>query len=248
MSGKSDGVWQDRAAWERKLKNWRLSPKEQTRVSEAALCGKLLTEPWYSRIGLVSDDAPQFKLFGLIHGLCWVHGERKIDRLIPLTVAHRRGKEQSQTKFWELYASLKAYRESPTEQQRVEIGSRFDTMCEQRTGYVELNKALVLLGAKREEFLAVLDYPQLPLHNNLSENDIREYARLRKISGGTRSDLGRRCRDTFMSLKKTCRKLGVSFSDYLRDRLSQANQIPPLVELIRRKASDDPPAPVAANV
>ena len=60
------------------------------------------------------------------------HNERKIDRLIPLTVAHRRAKEQSQTKFWELYASLKAYRESPTEQQSVEIGSRFDTMYEQR--------------------------------------------------------------------------------------------------------------------
>ena len=31
----------------------------------------------------------------------------------------RRAKEQLQTKFWELYASLKAYRESPTEQQSV---------------------------------------------------------------------------------------------------------------------------------
>ncbi len=248
MSRKPDGVWQDRAAWERKLKNWRLRPKEQIRVSEAALCGKLLTEPWYSRIGLVSDDAPQFKLFGLIHGLCWVHGERKIDRLIPLTAVHRRAKEQSQTKFWELYASLKDYRESPTEQQRIEIGSRFDAMCGQKTGYVELNTALGLLAAKRAEFLAVLDYPHLPLHNNLSENDIREYARLRKISGGTRSDQGRRCRDTFMSLKKTCRKLGVSFGEYLRDRLSQTKRIPPLVDLIRSKAKDGPPAPVAASV
>lgn len=99
---------------------------------------------------------------------------------------------------------------------------RFDAMCSQKTGYVELNEALGLLGAKRDEFLAVLEHPQLPLHNNLSENDIREYARLRKISGGTRSDLGRRCRDTFRSLKKTCRKLGVSFGAYLRDRLSDA--------------------------
>ena len=241
MSRKSDGVWQNRAAWEQQLKKWRLSPKDAVRVSEAALCGKLLTEAWYSRIGLVSDDAPQFKLFGLIHGLCWVHGERKIDRLIPLTASHRRAKEQSQQQFWDLYASLKDYRESPTPEQQVEIGSRFDTMCSQKTGYVELNQALGLLGAKRDEFLAVLDHPQLPLHNNLSENDIREYARLRKISGGTRSDLGRRCRDTFMSLKKTCRKLGVSFGAYLKDRLSQANEIPPLVELIRSKATDRPP-------
>ena len=239
MSGEPDGVWQNRAAWEQQLEKWGLSPKDQTRVSEAALCGKLLTEAWYSRIGLVSDDAPQFKLFGLIHGLCWVHGERKIDRLIPLIASHRRAKEQSQQQFWDLYASLKNYRDSPTEQQRIEIGLRFDAMCSQKTGYGELNEALGLLGAKREEFLAVLEHPELPLHNNLSENDIREYARLRKISGGTRSDVGRRCRDTFMSLKKTCRKLGVSFGAYLADRLSETSQIPPLVELIRRKAMND---------
>lgn len=236
MSGKPDGCWHSQAAWEQQLKKWRLSPQQQTRVSEAALCGKLLTEAWYSRIGLVSDDAPQFKLFGLIHGLCWVHGERKIDRLIPLTAAHRRAQGQSQQQFWDLYASLKEYRESPTEKLRIEIGSRFDAMCCQRTGYAELDQALRLLGAKRAGFLAVLDHPQLPLHNNLSENDIREYARLRKISGGTRSDPGLRCRDTFMSLKKTCRKLGVSFGDYLRDRLSQGNQIPPLVDLLCDKA------------
>jgi hypothetical protein len=47
-------------------------------------------------LGLISDGAPQFKVFGLIHGLCWVHGARKIDRLIPLTAAHRRAKETAQ--------------------------------------------------------------------------------------------------------------------------------------------------------
>ena len=92
-------------------------------------------------------------------------------------------------------------------------------LCNRKTGYPDLNAALERLHAKREGFLAVLSHPHLPLHNNLSENDIREYARLRKISAGTRSDQGRRCRDTFLSLKKTCRKLGVSFWSYLGDRI-----------------------------
>jgi hypothetical protein len=56
----------------------------------------------------------------------------------------------------------------------------------------------------------VLEHPEIPLHNNGAENAIREYVTKRKISGGTRSDTGRKCRDTFISLKKTCRKLGVS--------------------------------------
>ena len=236
MENKHEGVWMGRVAWQQRLKTWRLSPRDQARVSEAALCGTLLTEAWYSRVGLVSDDAPQFKLFGLVHGLCWVHGERKIDRLIPLTAAQRRAKERSQGKFWELYASLKEYRQEPTPERRQQIEVGFDSMCQSKTGYVDLNQALELLHAKRNEFLAVLEYPHLPLHNNLSENDIREYARLRKISGGTRSDPGRRCRDTFMSLKKTCGKLSVSFSSYLRDRLSKAKSIPRLVELMAAKA------------
>jgi len=83
----------------------------------------------------------------------------------------------------------------------------------------------------------VLKRPETPLHNNLSENDIREYVKRHKVSGSTRSELGRRCRDTFTSLKKTCRKLDVSFWDYLIDRLSHANKIPPLQELIVQYAN-----------
>ena len=82
----------------------------------------------------------------------------------------------------------------------------------------------------------MLDRPEIPLHNNLSENDIRDYVKKRRISAGTRSDLGRRCRDTFLSLKKTCRKLGVSFWEYLQDRLLGRGVIPPLPDLIRRAA------------
>ena len=78
---------------------------------------------------------------------------------------------------------------------------------------------------------------RLPLHNNLSESDIREYVKRRKISGSTRSDEGRRCRDTFASLKKTCRKLGISFWQYLRDRVSRSNAIAPLDEAVRAAAA-----------
>jgi hypothetical protein len=36
----------------------------------------------------------------------------------------------------------------------------------------------------------------IPLHTNDSERDIRDYVKKRKVSGVTRSDLGRQCRDT----------------------------------------------------
>ena len=57
------------------------------------------------------------------------------------------------------------------------------------------------------------------------------------ISGGTRSDLGKRCRDGFASLKKTCRKLGISFWDYLGDRIARHGHIAPLPDIIRERAA-----------
>src|SRR5438876_2223169 len=88
----------------------------------------------------------------------------------------------------------------------------------------------------RADLLRVLERPRSNLHNNAMESDIREFVKRRKISGGTRNDAGRRCRDTFASLKKTCRKLGVCFWQYLQDRVRGLGQIASLADLIRQKA------------
>jgi hypothetical protein len=88
----------------------------------------------------------------------------------------------------------------------------------------------------------VLDHPEIPIHNNGSESDIREYVTKRKISGGTRSQYGREARDTFISLYKTCKKQGVSFWHLLADRLTKTNQIPLLANLVREQIE------LAANV
>jgi len=92
------------------------------------------------------------------------------------------------------------------------------------------------MSRNKQELLLVLERPDLPLHNNLSEGDIREYVKRRKISGGTRSDEGRRGRDTFASLKKTCRKLGVSFWRFLNDRVRGEEEIQALPALIELRA------------
>ena len=99
-----------------------------------------------------------------------------------------------------------------------------------------LDQVLARLKRRKAELLKVLEKPELPLHNNAPWQDIREFVKKRKISGSTRSEDGRRCRDTFASLKKTCRKLGVSFWNYLIDRVGGKNQIPALAQLIAQKA------------
>ena len=127
---------------------------------------------------------------------------------------------------------------APTPQWRGRLDNDFDRLFSKKTGWPELDEELRKIHGKKSELLLVLEHPEIPLHNNLSENDIRQYVKKRKISAGTRSDVGRRCRDTFLSLKTTCRKLGVVFWRYLRDRIRRLNEIPPLTELIRRKAAE----------
>ncbi len=93
----------------------------------------------------------------------------------------------------------------------------------------------------KDELLRVLTLPLLPLHTNAAENDIREYVTRRKISGGTRHDNGRRARDTFTGLKKTCRKLGLSFWHYLLSRITYDETVPYLPDVIRTRASASVP-------
>ena len=114
---------------------------------------------------------------------------------------------------------------------------RVDEIFQEKTCFITLNLALERIYKNKTELLLVLHRPEIPLHNNGSESDIREYAKRRKVSGGTRSSRGRQSRDTFISLKKTCRKLGLSFWEYIQDRVSGLNSIPTISELMRKKAA-----------
>ena len=160
-------------------------------------------------------------------------------RLIPLNDAERAAYDEVRDAIWKYYQRLKAYRESPSPQRRGRLEKDFDRLFLQTTGWEELDAVLRKIHGKKNELLVVLDHPEIPLHNNLSENDIRQYVKKRKISAGTRSDAGRRCRDTFLSLKTTCRKLGVTFWSYLQDRIQGLDKIPSLGDLIRQKSAEN---------
>jgi transposase IS66 family protein len=210
------------------------SARAVTLATEGALLGGLVTQGFRLDIGLVSDDAGQFDLFA--HGLCWVHAERPLQHLLPLNELDRRAIEWVRQHVWTLYRDLKAYRQQPDPTGKAPLTAAFESLCATKTTCEPLNQVLQHFQANQAELLRVLERPELPLHNNRSENDRRDMVKKRKISAGTRSETGRRCRDTFASLKKTCRKQGLSFWEYLKDRVSGLKVIPPLAELIRRAA------------
>src|SRR5664280_1756222 len=171
------------------------SPRHRKIITEGALMGGLLAQGIPANLSIISDDAGQFNVFD--HALCWIHAERIINRLIALNDDHVNAVDAVREQLWQLYRDLKAYKLDPTATQADDIKFRFQTMCSTQTVYATLNQALKRMGNNQHELLRVLDKPYLPLHNNLSERDIRDYVKKRKISGSTRSEAGRKCRDTF---------------------------------------------------
>ena len=188
---------------------------------------------------IVSDDASQFRVG--VHALCWVHAERLVHKLVPANDKQRNAIEIARRMIWWFYRALKQYKLAPGLEQAQLLRARFDRIFKRAsTGYASLDRLLKRLFRNKDQLLRVLERPDIPLHTNASENDIRAFVTKRKISGGTVSDKGRDARDVMLGLAKTCMKLKLSFYDFIGDRLGiPGPKIPPLATLIR-------PAPAAS--
>ena len=208
-------------------------------ATEGALVGSIISHGYNKDLAIISDDAGQFNVF--LHALCWVHAERTIHKLIGFTTEQQELLKETRSDIWQLYRDLKEYQLQPDKNMKLELENRFDELFTRKTGFATLDLALKRIHLNKSELLLVLARPDIPLHNNLSERDIREYVKRRKISGSTRSDIGKKCRDTFTSLKKTCRKLKISFWDYLNDRISNKNKIPPIPDVMKFQVAQSGP-------
>jgi hypothetical protein len=232
----------DESAWQARLVELGITAKLLVRFStEGALLGQIIEQGVSPKLAILSDGAQQFEI--LVHASCWIHAERPLTRVVPYNEAHRAAIAQVRQQIWEFYKDLKAYRARPNPAHKPVLEARFDALVDQKTDYpTSIGNVLQAMRNYKADLLLVLDRPEVPLHNNGTESIIRGYVKTRKISGSTRSDPGRRCRDTFASLKKTCRKLGVSFWTFLVDRLSGFNKIPRLAALIHQAAMEFPSA------
>ena len=202
-------------------------------ATEGALWGAVHAHGFLQDAVVLSDGAGQFNVGQ--HALCWVHAERLVHKLDTFTDKHRAAQALIRRLIWRLYAALKAYRRKPSRRRRIALRAWFDRIFRRRTGFVTLDRLLARLHANKDEMLMVLERPEIPLHTNGSENDIRCQVTRRKVSAGTRSNLGRDCRDAFLGLAKTCMKQGIAFWDYLGDRFNIPGHrdVPPLADYIR---------------
>jgi Transposase IS66 family len=238
LAAQPETTFADPAAWSAHLERLGFTALSTTPdpvliATEGAQWGSIQAHRFLCDAVVLSDDAGQFAVGQ--HALCWVHAERLVHKLDTFTDLHRTAQQKVRKLIWNFYADLKVYRVNPSKSRRLALRARFDRIFHRRTGFVTLDRLLQRLHANKAELLMVLERPEIPLHTNGSENDIRCQVIRRKVSAGTRSDSGRDCRDAFLGLAKTCAKHGIAFWDYLGSRLNvhgQAN-IPPLPELVR---------------
>ena len=230
LHGNGIGRAMTQAEWDSFLLGINLREAEERLATEAALVASLVEKGVPLDLGVHSDDAGQFDVF--VRSLCWIHEERHYRKIIPSDEEARKAIQKVRDELWSLYNGLKEYKAFPSDARKAELSEKFDCLFLQTTSSPTLNKRLAQTYAKKERLLRVLERPGTPLHNNGAETDVREFVTKRKVSGGTRSDDGKRCRDTFLSLKKTCIKLRITFWNYLHDRVSKTFRLPPLSHLM----------------
>lgn len=139
--------------------------------------------------------------------------------------------------FWESYRKLRAYQEEPTPEEAERLWAEFDRVFGRRTGYEMLDERIAKSQGKKRELLAVLEHPEVPLHNNAAERAARRRVRKRDVSFGPRSEAGRRAWDTLQTLSETAKKVGIRFYHWLWDRVSETNAMPSLAEVIEERAA-----------
>jgi regulator of replication initiation timing len=185
---------------------------------------------------LLSDDAPQFKRITDELALCWVHDARYYKKLSPVVAHHRHLLDEFMDRYWTFYDKLLAYRKAPAAEQVPRLEAEFVELFSTRTGYTGLDRRISMTLDKRVSLLIVLRHPEIPLHNNPAEIEMRRRVRKRDVSFGPRTQDGLRAWDTFATLLATTKKLGVSFYRYVHDRVTESGEIPNLADLIVKRA------------
>jgi hypothetical protein len=155
--------------WERHLRALALSEMKVTPdpvliASEGALWGAIHHQGLLQDTVIVSDDAGQFRVG--VHGLCWVHAERLVHKLVPANDRQRNAVEVAKRMIWWFYRALKEYKLAPSPERAQVLRARFDRIFNRAsTGYATLDSLLRRLFRNKDHLLRVLERPEIPLNS-----------------------------------------------------------------------------------
>lgn len=195
-----------------------------TRRYNSKTLNRLLGKTGREKSFVGDDGSPNGECLKCKHKqVCWVHEIRHYKKIFPFFTPHQGLKIQILTQWQQFYHLAKHYAEAPPEKRagdRRNIENVFDEITTQVTGCKELDKQLGLTRHKKERLLTFLDHPELPIHNNQCELDLREYVIQRNISHETKSVAGDRSIERHLSVIQTAQKQGLDIFSTLNDLLT----------------------------
>ena len=217
----------------------KLGPTPRKHIKDMLAIVAYQSQPTFPVVELlVCDDAPQCQLLTAELALCWLHEWRHYKKLMPRIAYHHKRLKEFGDAFWKLYRQLLAYRQTPSQKEAEYLRSQFERLFGQATGYEQLDERMAMTLAKKERLLMVLRHPEIPLHNNPAELGARQRVRKRDVSLQARTKEGIAAWDSFQTLVETAKKLGVNIYCYVRDRITQHNQLPSLATLIMEQSKE----------
>jgi len=215
-----------------------LGPQQRQHVYEATAQAAYAAQTVSAGVDtLVCDAAGQFAGATRERALCWVHDARHDKKLVPVVPENRARLQAFMTDYWAFYKELLVYRAQPSAPEAALLRTAFTTLVTTTTGYAALDARIAKTRAHQHELLQVLDYPELPLHNNRSELGARRRVRKRDVSFGPRTPAGAKAWDTLQTLAAIAQQHGVNVRHYFYDRVSGACQMPSLASLIAQQAA-----------
>ncbi|MGD9202470.1 MAG: transposase [Chitinispirillia bacterium] len=209
------------------------------RVKEAFVFAAYHDQKEYPLVELlVSDDASEYnKIAILFHGLCWIHDARYYKKLAPVIKAHQEIVSDFMDQYWQYYKNLLEYKKNPSKKSAKMLQQKFDQLFGSNTNYSQLNTCIKRTRENKNQLLGVLEYPQIPLHNNLSELGARRKVRKRDISLHTMTKKGTMVQDAWMTIVQTATQLGVDIYKYIFSKMSKSEKTISLADIIYQKAT-----------
>ena len=186
--------------------NWKNQKELQYLRVGALLSGYLKGVMGVPIENLISDDAKEYKDIVSGHQICWIHELRHYRLLKIATGFTREIMDAFFDMAWNFYRVMSEYKIKPTLEKRKYIEDQFKKIFETKWNNYHIDLVRKKTIVRKGGLLKFLDYPQLEIHNNSCEFDIREKVVKKKISYGHKSIEGCNNGNFWLSLFHTCRK------------------------------------------
>lgn len=182
----------------------------------------------YLPLVMLADGGTNYHGILAVLQLCWIHMLRPFSLLAEGTDSTR-----VLTEGWKLYSRIKAFREAPEPLEAAELDAEFDRVFDpERCADPCVHRQVTVTASHKTDLLTVLKHPFVPPENNGQERGAKVRVRKRDISFGPRSERGLQAWDTTQSTVGTLRKLRISHSEFIADRITRAKRFPTLDVLV----------------